>query len=184
MYVVKQMETVSNTEDILCFYTKSADKVPGKGVGEHLSDPSSYGELAKIPHWRRMLSTLYSDEPFKYNGATFTSTEHALMREKFSSANMVSTARMFERESGSEIAISTGLVARKNRKIEIMTNEQLAYWDSIRRDKKKEIYGARFSSGICYRALLCTGTAQLWSRGPRISPIRSSTLETIRNSLE
>jgi hypothetical protein len=44
--------------DIFQFYSGSADVPPGKGAGETLvSAPSTYAELRKITHWRRLLAT-------------------------------------------------------------------------------------------------------------------------------
>lgn len=44
--------------DIFQFYSGSADAAPGKGVGESLvSAPSTYAELRKVTHWRRLLAT-------------------------------------------------------------------------------------------------------------------------------
>ena len=174
------MERQIEKEDILCFYSGSADKSPGKGIGEYVSDISIYSELEEIPNWRRMLSTLWSEEPFVYGGATFTSTEHALMRDKFLSVGFKNVSWTFERESKTDIGLGNGLLARKNRKIKIMTQEQLEHWENIRRDRKKEIYRARYGKGLCNKALLFTRSAQLWSRGPRIKPIRCTTLEEIR----
>jgi hypothetical protein len=41
------------------FYSRSADKRPGKGVNEVIDVNESYEELALIPDWRKKLSNMY-----------------------------------------------------------------------------------------------------------------------------
>ena len=45
--------------DKFLFYSKSADKKPGKGTGEYVNDIKIYKELSEIPNWRHILSNFY-----------------------------------------------------------------------------------------------------------------------------
>ena len=68
--------------DILQFYSKSADKYPGKGNGEYVKNPEDYKELSKIKDWRKMLSNFYV-MPFELDGNIWNSVEHFYHACKF-----------------------------------------------------------------------------------------------------
>lgn len=64
---------MSTTQDKLFYYSKSADKLPGKGKHEN-AVTSNYTSLSKIKDWRKILSNFHF-HPFKYNGYTFNTIE-------------------------------------------------------------------------------------------------------------
>ncbi len=101
------------TEDVeFVFYSKSADKKPGMGSGEKINDENKleYNELAKIPHWRRVLSNFYTKEKvdgnvvplFVLDGLRWASVEHFYHANKFKKNNP-DYYKLFAIDSGSEI---------------------------------------------------------------------------------
>lgn len=60
---------VDTSSDKLVFFSRSADKYPGKGAGECVSDCSQYEELAAISDWRKVLSNFH-EAPFKHTNGT------------------------------------------------------------------------------------------------------------------
>jgi predicted NAD-dependent protein-ADP-ribosyltransferase YbiA (DUF1768 family) len=174
--------------DVLCFYASSADKPPGKGCHEHIMDESAYVALASISHWRRMFSSLYvlEDEGggLTWRGRTFRSHSHAFQAAKFKIAGHEDTAALFSVESGSDLgARGSGLDAHRARKIVHLSSAELAVWEQHQAVCKNEIYAAKFAVPSVRAALLATGTAQLWNRGPRIKTLRNVRLEAIRTQL-
>lgn len=172
--------------DRFVFYSKSADKAPGKGVNETLSGyPGKYKELSKIKDWRKLLSNFHV-YPFKYDGYTWNSIEHVFQAKKI---EIVSAAMAFKftRESGSELGLGDGLMARKNRKLVMLSGNQLRQWnemkDMIMREAAIEKYKA------CEEALnvlKLTGEAELYHleilRGKASNMIHFKHLEDIRST--
>lgn len=60
---------------ILRFNSKSRDAPPGCGAGETLNPLDDYSDLAKQPHWRRMLSNFHLCE-VPIDGLSWASVEH------------------------------------------------------------------------------------------------------------
>ncbi|KAK3234616.1 hypothetical protein CYMTET_55166 [Cymbomonas tetramitiformis] len=89
-----------NDRDVFMFLSGSADKPPGKGVGEVLHDGHNvmYKALHGMKNWRKVLSNFWVC-PFEYDGKTYNSAEHAYHAEKF---RMV--AEMREEETASKYA--------------------------------------------------------------------------------
>ena len=101
------------TEDVhFMFYSKSADKKPGMGSGEKISDENKleYNELAKVSHWRRVLSNFYMKPKqedkvvplFVLDGLRWASVEHFYHANKFKKNNP-DYYKLFAIDSGSEI---------------------------------------------------------------------------------
>lgn len=82
--------------DILQFYAFSANHPAGDGVGDVVKNKSDYVNLNDITNWRRMFSSLWSEDPFyvpEYTiggrccgNRSFTSYEHAYQYMKFALA--------------------------------------------------------------------------------------------------
>jgi len=65
------------------FYSKSADKKPGKGSKEELTKGENYENLEKIKDWRKKLSNMYIS-PFVIGGKKYISVENFFHSVKFS----------------------------------------------------------------------------------------------------
>ena len=94
------------------FYSKSANKTPGKGKGEIISDERmiEFNELAKMGSWRKVLSNFYMKEKrdgevvplFELDGLKWASVEHYYHGNKFKK-NHPDYYRLFAIDSGSQI---------------------------------------------------------------------------------
>ncbi len=74
--------TIENIKmDTLFYYSKSANKLAGKGVNEEVLNYKIYDELNKIKDWRKILSNLYIHE-FIYEDKTYNSVEHVFQSKK------------------------------------------------------------------------------------------------------
>jgi predicted NAD-dependent protein-ADP-ribosyltransferase YbiA (DUF1768 family) len=68
--------------DKFLFYSKSADKKPGKGSGEEKNTDIVYDELESYKDWRKTLSNFYIS-PFKLDDENWNSVEHYFHAVKF-----------------------------------------------------------------------------------------------------
>lgn len=170
--------------DRFVFYSGSADKAPGRGVNE-IGDPSKYKELSKIKDWRKVLSNFHVF-PFKYDGNTWNSIEHVFQSKKI---KLVDPIRSFEFtiESGSEIGLGDGKVAQRNRKIVVLSGEQLKIWDGMKDRIMSEAAIEKYK--VCCEALnilKLTNEAELYhierSRGKPSKLVHFKHLEEIRNT--
>ena len=170
--------------DQLFFFSKSADKKAGKGTNEQVSDYTIYKELNEIKNWRKILSNFYVSE-FKYRGKTYKTVEHAFQGEKIALVD-VKKANWFSVDSGHKIGITeNGLIARKNRKLIILNNNQLHQWNLLKHDIMKKILLAKFSQiNLAKRVLLLTKNAILLHVTRFIRKQRQYDLEYVRNKLK
>lgn len=101
------------TDDIVfMFYSKSADKNPGKGNGETIPAEKiiEFNELAKMKNWRKTLSNFYMKPKrdgevqhlFELDGLKWSSVEHYYHANKFKKNNP-EYYRLFSIDSGSHI---------------------------------------------------------------------------------
>ena len=169
--------------DQLFYYSKSADKPAGKGTNEIAVDYNIYKELNKIKDWRKILSNFYVGE-FTYDNKIYNSVEHAFQAKKIELVDK-DKAYWFCKNSGHIIGIGDGLTARKNRKIVILTSEDLQRWDDIKHKVMEAILLAKFTQiSIAKQVLLLTQTAILL-HGTRGIPItRQYDLENVRNKIK
>jgi len=92
-------------EIVFAFYSKSADKYPGKGAGESPGDLSlspEYDDLSKIKDWRKKLSNFWI-APFELDGKKWNSVEHCYQGSKFKHGNP-DFYHQFSLDSGSELS--------------------------------------------------------------------------------
>ena len=68
--------------DKFFFYSKSADKKPGKGTNEYVKNPNDNKDLETIPEWRKCLSNFYIT-PFELDDEIWNSVEHYFHAVKF-----------------------------------------------------------------------------------------------------
>jgi predicted NAD-dependent protein-ADP-ribosyltransferase YbiA (DUF1768 family) len=171
-------------DDALFFYSKSKDAAPGSGANERVADPAAYAELARMAHWRRMLSNFHAGEPFDFRGRRYRTIEHAFQAAKLALTDDAK-AYQLSMDSGSDVGLSQdGGEARKKRKWAVLDAEQLATWDSRSLSVMAEIAAAKYAAdGEARRVLLATGRAQLWHVVPRGRPARFEHLEKLRENL-
>jgi predicted NAD-dependent protein-ADP-ribosyltransferase YbiA (DUF1768 family)/DNA-directed RNA polymerase subunit M/transcription elongation factor TFIIS len=173
------------TDDVLFYYSKSADKQAGAGTNEKLiGSKDKYKELNSIQDWRKILSNFYHAD-FKYKDLTYHTAEHAFQGAKISLANPIKGI-WFSVNSGHKIGSSTdGEIARKNRKLIELTPQQLKQWNEIKSQTLTDILYAKFSQNeLPKKVLLATKDAILThgTRGTKIT--RQFELEKVREILK
>lgn len=90
---------------IFVFYSRSADKYPGKGTGESLVvPPETYLALSKIKDWRKMLSNFWI-APFWLEEKQWASVEHYYQASKFKHETPEFYA-LFSLDNNSELSIN------------------------------------------------------------------------------
>ena len=105
-------ENLFNDNTVFMFYSKSANKKPGKGKGEIIPDDRliEFNELAKMKDWRKVLSNFYMKPKrdgevvplFELDGLKWASVEHYYHANKFKK-NHPDYYRLFSIDSGSQI---------------------------------------------------------------------------------
>ncbi len=168
--------------DRFVFYSRSADKKPGKGANE-IGDPNRYKELSDVKDWRKVLSNFHV-HPFKYDGYTWNTIEHVFQSKKIGLVNP-DMAFQFTRESGSALGMGDGLMARKNRKLVVLSSDQLKVWDEMKDCIMREAAIEKYKAcGEALRILKLTGEAELYhlevARGKPSKLVRFGHLEYIR----
>ena len=137
--------------------------------------------MNKIKDWRKILSNFYVAE-FIYENKTYNSVEHAFQGKKIEIVDR-EKAEWFSKNSGHLIGITEdGLIARKNRKLVILNEEDQKKWFEMKEKVMEDILMAKFTQvPIAKEVLLLTKNAILLhaSRGMPIS--RQFTLEKIRD---
>lgn len=181
--VHKKQKQPPTSNDKLFFYSKSKHVAPGKGANEEVEDATIYAELAKVKDWRRVLSNFHVC-PFKYDGYTYNTIEHAFQAKKIALVNP-QKALKFTVESGDALGQGDGDAARKNRKAEVLDAKTLTTWNAM---KDKVMYDASVAKyNACSESaavLLATQNAQLWHIVSRSKDHDHFThLEAIRHEL-
>ena len=93
-------------------------------------------------------------------------------------------AWQFSLNSGSALSQASGDEAQKNRKIVILTSEQLSQWEGMKENVLYHGLKAKFTQNPALLSLLkATGTAELWHGAVRTAPDRQYTLERVRAEL-
>ena len=169
--------------DKLFFHSKSADKPAGKDVNECALDYNIYEDLNKIKDWRKILSNFFVAE-FVYENKTYNSVEHAFQGKKIELVDK-DKAFWFSKDSGHVIGTTKdGLVARKNRKLVILDDNQLNKWDKIKSKIMKDILFAKFTQvDVAKKVLLLTKKSELLHGSKGIPIMRQYELEEVRNQL-
>lgn len=174
--------------DILQFYAFSADKSPGKGTGDTVSDPKLYDELNSIKNWRRMFSSFWSDDPFVFcfdtETLTYQSYEHVYQAAKFKINGYDELAYKFCIESNDPISKMVGPQVQKAGRSIKLSKDEVKKWDDNVDEIKSRIYRAKFTlDSRPGKALIATKNAQLINAGPRIKRIHCTRLESLRSEL-
>lgn len=185
--------------DRLFFHSRSAVAVPGKGVNERLEYPTqTYSTLVANPHWRRALSNFWVS-PFLYiDGHRYNTVEHCFQAQKlripYGPHRSAGPPRSFELTAAFELTLESlsqpsqgdGAAARALRKAVLLSQHELAYWDTQKEEVMAQAQFAKFSQCTTLRAvLLGTGEAELWhSAGRGQKPARMMSLERVRAALQ
>lgn len=168
--------------DKLYYFSRSADKPPGKGTNEHISNPDKYLELSRISDWRKMLSNFWVSS-FEVGGVRWNTVEHMFQGYKINIANP-QLGFTFSLNSGSPLSRASGDEAQRNRKLSMLTPEQLRQWEIMKNDVMYAALYAKFSQNPeLKRVLLLTQDAELWHGTPRAKAGRQYSLEFVRASL-
>lgn len=173
---------MSLNTDKLYFYSKSKDAAPGKGAGEFVNNPEEYNDLKSVKDWRKVLSNFHH-YPFTYEGYTYNTIEHVFQAKKI---ELVSPdkAHWFTVESGHEIGLGNGEIARKNRKLCKLNADQLKLWSTMKDQVMYDATLEKYKANEAAQNVLCaTKSAELWHIVPRSKPIRFEHLEMIRVQL-
>ncbi len=170
-------------KDKLYFHFKSANNYPGKNKNESVTNPIDYTQLSLIPNWRSQLSNFYFS-PFKLNNKTYNTVEHYFQSEKIKLVDP-KIAEKFTVESGNEIGLGDGIIARKARKILLLNKDQLKEWDEKKKQIMEDAQFNKFNQNIeLKKTLLNTKNAELWHNAPRIKTERMTSLENIREKFQ
>jgi hypothetical protein len=174
--------------DLLLFYSKSKDYVPGRLHQEYVDNPDDYSELNTISNWRHVLSNFYAFD-FTVEVApdtvlTFRTIEHGFHYFKIHLANPL-RAFEFALESGTSLSKGSGADAQRARKMVILSVPLLRIWDQQKERTMELLAKCRYSQDPhSKRVLLLTKRAQLWHIVPRKAPVRFTHLECIRDELK
>lgn len=187
------------------FYSKSADKKPGKGTGEELSPGADFSRLARIPHWRKQLSNM-SVSPFELGGKRYLSVENFFHAAKFL-RDHPDFAATFASDGGVEwsrdpfVSKQAGKAGRVNARGERYKNKRLSrlsdfpnatmrsdFYTGIDRKAMTLALYSKFSQNVSdARILLLTGDAQLYHlitvRGQKSVYERWEHLERVRDCI-
>ena len=168
-------------EDKLFFYSKSSDKPPGKGTNEFVQDFSKYNNLKNIPDWRKVLSNFYV-APFTFEGYTYKSVEHAFQGYKIGMIDKEKGLR-FTVESGHSIGQGDGLTARKNRKLVVLSNNQLFEWNKVKSNILGKILMEKFMQVPLAKDVLLETKDAILLHGAMGPATRQYELEKVRSLL-
>ena len=158
------------------FYSRSQNKLPGKGAGEKISSEAKdkFTELRKIKNWRKVLSNFYI-EPFISDGLTWNSAEHLYHALKFKkghpefykqfsleSDSAFSKEPLLAKAAGGKTGIATEKGTKKKIRLrpkEITADED--FWPQ-KNEKMEEALRAKFTQGeLPKKVLKATGNAKL-----------------------
>lgn len=179
------LDVTTEGVDRLAFYSRSPDNpLPGFGEAEYVRDPRKYAGLATIPGWRRKLSN-FDVFPFTYEGHMFRTIEHAFQWAKINTVDSAK-AHVFCLDSKSQISRGHGAVARSQRRLVNLIDDELYYWNSIKGEVIRNITLAKIQQSAIHQLILrLTKDAQLlhimsYSNG---KTMRFHHLEAVRQEL-
>ncbi len=187
--------------DRLFFFSKSANKPPGKGTNERVGNPANYAALAAKSNWRQALSNFWPAPFTAPDGHRYNTVEHYFQAKKLYIALgperffREAPERPFEETHLFRIfcldapeafpsAAEGGAAAQKRRKIIYLSDAELALWDSRKEEVMFQAQLAKFGQNENLKEiLLATGTAELWHGAARQPPARMLSLERVRDAL-
>jgi predicted NAD-dependent protein-ADP-ribosyltransferase YbiA (DUF1768 family)/DNA-directed RNA polymerase subunit E'/Rpb7 len=186
----KEKSKKEQNPDQFAFYSKSADRPPGKGSNEQ-GNPADYKELSKIPDWRKQLS-YFDIAQFQCDGSpennirfpvgsSWNTLEHFRQASKLSLGNqaLANTLRIGDKNGNGD-----GIQAQRFRKGIILTPEQLVHWARIKNDVMYEGALAKFDQNPEKLKILCLTEKAILVHIPRGKDVERLThYEKIRDEL-
>lgn len=174
---------MSTAQDELRFWSKSPHVAPGRGSGERVAYPAVYTRLAAHRDWRKVLSNFHVC-PFRYNGRTYRTIEHAFQAAKIALVDP-GAAYTFTVESGTDLgARGDGKDAQAKRKLVRLPPAKIAVWDAISGYTMEHLAELKYRQcAEARRVLLDTLNAQLWHIVNRKPAVRFVHLERLRSRL-
>ena len=143
-------------------WSRSANKEPGKGVGEYVKYISTYRELRKIKNWRKMLTNFYLS-PFELDDNIWISVEHYCEASKF---------RDFDNETNYNFYKTFTINGGKSWSTDVFKNIKVPNNVSVRQDFTKEgtlkkamviaLFSKFTQNDELKNVLLNTKDAELW----------------------
>ena len=148
---------------------------------ENRDDPK-WNQLNQIPNWRKCLSSLHSHEPLLIDSLKFKTPEHYYSYRKFFIADPQVAQEFVMGEKYGDI---NGKDVRKLKKLILLSDDQWKKWESDDSpDAKMRAREAKFINGsTCFKTLIATNDAELWSYAPRMKPFRMIHVEELRQRL-
>ena len=168
-----------DSSSVLTFYSKSADRKPGKGIGDTIKkiNQIEFNDLSRIANWRRIIddSSIDTDNPFTIDNKKYASVMHFYQGSKYK-IGFPDFSDLFSIDSNSNIskdvsyciaaASKSGKIKIKGNLIQLRPNDYAIdsdfYTNNRNVNERERAINAKFKQNENFRnTLLKTNQAQL-----------------------